>query len=90
MRFLADGGISPRTVDFLRQMKYDAVHIRDRQLHRATDRLVIDHARAESRVVLTFDLDFGELLALGILDSAPRGCPARARGRVGIRRADGG
>lgn len=69
MRFLADGGISPRTVDFLRGMNHDAVHVRDLQLHRATDTVVIDRARTESRVVLTFDLDFGELLALGILDS---------------------
>jgi len=69
MRFLADGGISPRTVDFLRGMSHDAIHVRDLQLQRATDTIVIDRARAESRVVLTFDLDFGELLALGILDS---------------------
>jgi predicted nuclease of predicted toxin-antitoxin system len=69
MRFLADGGISPKTVDFLRGMNHDAVHVRDLQLQRATDTVVIDRARAESRVVLTFDLDFGELLALGILDS---------------------
>ena len=69
MRFLADGGISPRTVDFLREMKHDAVHVRGLQLHRAADTVVIDRARAESRVVLTFDLDFGELLAIGILDS---------------------
>lgn len=67
MRFLADGGISPRTVEFLRGMSHDATHIRDLRLQRATDTVVIDRARAESRVVLTFDLDFGELLALGIL-----------------------
>lgn len=68
MRFLADGGISPRTVDFLRQMDHDAVHIRQLNMQRATDDVVADRARTESRIVLTFDLDFGELLALGILD----------------------
>jgi hypothetical protein len=28
MRFLADGGISPRTVEFLTQLGHEAVHVR--------------------------------------------------------------
>jgi predicted nuclease of predicted toxin-antitoxin system len=68
MRFLADGGISPRTVEFLRHLNHDAVHVREINMHRAEDSSVVDHARAESRILLTFDLDFGELLALGLLD----------------------
>jgi len=68
VRFLADGGVSPRTVDFLRRIGHDAVHVRELNMHRAEDGVVADHARADSRIVLTFDLDFGELLALGILD----------------------
>ena len=63
MRFLADGGVSPRTVDFLRRIGHDAVHVRELNMHRAEDGVVADHARADSRIVLTFDLDFGELLA---------------------------
>lgn len=68
MRFLADAGISPKTVEFLEQLGHDAVHIRTLGLQRATDRELVERARADSRVVLTFDLDFGEVLALGILD----------------------
>jgi predicted nuclease of predicted toxin-antitoxin system len=69
MRFLADAGISPKTVEFLRLRGHDAVHVRDLALQRATDIEIAARARAESRVLLTFDLDFGEILALGVVDS---------------------
>jgi predicted nuclease of predicted toxin-antitoxin system len=68
MRFLADAGISPRTVEFLRRGGHDAVHVRERNLQRSTDRELIGVAHAERRVVLTFDLDFGEILALASAD----------------------
>ena len=66
MRFLADAGISPKTVEFLRRSGHDASQVRDYGMQRSPDREVIDRARAESRVVITFDLDFGEVLALGV------------------------
>lgn len=68
MRFLADAGISPHTVEFLRQTGHDAVHVRELAMQRATDPDIVDRARAEDRVLLAFDLDFGEILALGVLD----------------------
>jgi predicted nuclease of predicted toxin-antitoxin system len=68
MRFLADAGISPKTVEFLRLRGRDAVHVRELLLQRAADSELVDKARAESRILLTFDLDFGEMLALGILE----------------------
>jgi predicted nuclease of predicted toxin-antitoxin system len=34
MRFLADAGISPKTVDFLRVRGHDAVHVRELTLQR--------------------------------------------------------
>jgi len=68
MRFLADAGISPRTVEFLRRNGHDAVHVRELAMQRAADRLLVERARADERVVLTFDLDFGAILALGVLD----------------------
>lgn len=37
-------------------------------MHRSTDAEVIERARQESRVVITFDLDFGDILALRVLD----------------------
>lgn len=68
MRFLADAGISPKTVAFLKQLRHEAVHVRTLGLQRADDPDVVDRARTDNSVVLTFDLDFGEILALGILD----------------------
>jgi len=68
MRFLANAGISPKTVQFLRRAGHDAVHVRELGLQRATDREVADRAGAEGRVLLTFDLDFGSVLALNVVD----------------------
>jgi predicted nuclease of predicted toxin-antitoxin system len=68
MRFLADAGVSPKTVDFLKQLGHDAVHVRTVGLARAADAELIDRARTDSSVVVTFDLDFGDILALGVLD----------------------
>lgn len=68
MRFLADAGISPRTVEFLTQLGHDAVHARTLNLHRAADHRIVEHARADARIVVTFDLDFGDILALGVMD----------------------
>ena len=68
MQFLADAGISPKTIDFLRQIGHDAIHVRELALQRAPDREIADRARRENRVILTFDLDFGEILALGVHD----------------------
>lgn len=68
MRFLADAGISPKTVDFLNQLGHEATHVRTLGLHRAPDAQVIQRARSEGSVIVTFDLDFGDLLALAVLD----------------------
>jgi predicted nuclease of predicted toxin-antitoxin system len=68
MRFLADAGISPRTVDHLNELGHDAVHVRTLGLQRASDEVVAARARDDSRVLVTFDLDFGDVLAVGVLD----------------------
>jgi predicted nuclease of predicted toxin-antitoxin system len=68
MRFLADAGVSPKTVDFLKQLGHDAVHVRTVGLARAADAELVDRARTDSSIVVTFDLDFGDILALGVLD----------------------
>ncbi len=63
MKFLADMGISPRSVEYLRGKGYDAVHLSEEGLERLADSEVLAKGRAEGRVVLTHDLDFGELMA---------------------------
>lgn len=68
MRFLADAGISPKTVDFLRRAGHDAVHVSELAMQRASDSAIAERARRDGRVLLTFDLDFGAVLALGVVD----------------------
>lgn len=64
MRFLADMGVAGRIVEWLRGEGHDAVHLRDEGLHRLPNGEIFRKAAEERRIVLTFDLDFGEILAL--------------------------
>lgn len=64
MRFLADMGVSRLVVEWLRQSGHDAIHLRERGLHRMKDPEILAKAREEQRVLLTMDLDFGYLLAV--------------------------
>jgi predicted nuclease of predicted toxin-antitoxin system len=57
-------GVSGGLVSWLRASGHDAVHLREQDLHRLPDHSVFDKAANEARIVLTFDLDFGEILAL--------------------------
>jgi predicted nuclease of predicted toxin-antitoxin system len=63
MKFLLDMGISPKTADFLRNLGYDTIHLHDLESDRSTDPAVLQMARNEGRILLTHDLDFGELIA---------------------------
>ncbi len=63
MRFLADMGISPKTVSFLRDLGHQAVHLHEEGLARLSDSEILEKARREESIVLTHDLDFGDLLA---------------------------
>ena len=64
MRFLADMGISPKTVAFLQSLGHDAVHLHDQDLDRLEDPAILAKAQEEDRILLTHDLDFGELIAM--------------------------
>jgi predicted nuclease of predicted toxin-antitoxin system len=68
MKFLADMGISPRSVAFLRNLGYEAVHLYELGLERLPDVEILIKARREGYIVLTHDLDFGELIALSGAD----------------------
>ena len=68
MRFLADAGISPGTVAFLQSRGHEARHVRTLGMQRASDREIVARAQVDDSVILTFDLDFGEVLALGVLE----------------------
>jgi predicted nuclease of predicted toxin-antitoxin system len=51
------------TAASLREAGHDAVHLRDQGLLKMEDRDILQKARTEDRIVLTFDLDLGNLLA---------------------------
>jgi predicted nuclease of predicted toxin-antitoxin system len=69
MRFLVDMNLSPRWVDFLVAAGHAAVHWIDVGEPNAPDRVILDHAHHNRQVILTQDLDFGTLLAVGGLST---------------------
>src|SRR3972149_1983923 len=64
MRFLADMGVSQRVVNWLRNKNHDAIHVCKENLLRLPNGLIFEKAYSEKRILLTFDLDFGEIVAL--------------------------
>lgn len=65
MRFLVDMNLSPRWVDFLAAAGHEAVHWVDVGEPNAADREIVEQAHRNGQVILTQDLDFGTLLAVG-------------------------
>ena len=63
MRFLADMGVADLTVAALCRLGHDVVHARDLGFHSHSDAALLAYGKREGRIVLTFDLDFGDLLA---------------------------
>jgi predicted nuclease of predicted toxin-antitoxin system len=59
-------GVDVRVVHWLREHGHDAQHLRDEGLQRLPNGKIFEKAIAEDRVVLTFDLDFGEIAALSV------------------------
>jgi predicted nuclease of predicted toxin-antitoxin system len=65
MKFIADMGISPKTVSFLRDLGYEAGYLHEEDLDRLSDSKILEKARREESILPTHDLDFGDLLAAG-------------------------
>ncbi len=51
MKFLADMGISPRTVEFLRSLGHEAEHLHELGLDRLDDAPVLELARQQSQTL---------------------------------------
>jgi predicted nuclease of predicted toxin-antitoxin system len=64
VRFLLDENLSPLLAEALTAAGHDSVHVRDLGLLTAADRVVLERAKTESRVLISADTDFGELLAV--------------------------
>ena len=70
MRFLLDACVPRRLAAWLRAAGHDAIHLLDLGLGQLSDREVFAKASAEKRIVVTFDLDFGEVMAFSDSPSA--------------------
>ena len=64
MRFLLDMNLPPAVAEWLQSGGHNAVHIREIGLAHLPDHEVFARAAEESRIVVTFDLDFGEIVGL--------------------------
>ncbi len=65
-RFLVDMCTDVRVAQWLANAGHDTTHLRDENLHRLPNGEIFTKAGAEKRIVVTFDLDFGEIIALSI------------------------
>ncbi len=63
MKFLCNMGISPKTVEFLRAQGHEAKCLLQEGLERLPDPDIVNKAEQEESIILTNDLDFGNLLA---------------------------
>jgi predicted nuclease of predicted toxin-antitoxin system len=63
MKFLLDMNLSRQSAAHLRGQGHDAVHLFEQRLERLADHDIILKACSEKRILVTHDLDFGEILA---------------------------
>src|SRR3954462_2058293 len=89
MRFLADMGVSITAVRELRDTGHDVTHLEELGLRTLADIEIFKLAREERRVVLTFDLDFADIVATTnepfpsvVIFRLRRGRPARVLARL--------
>jgi len=66
MKFLGDMGIARSTLTWLQARGHDAKHLRDEGLQRLPDDEIFAKAKKEKRIVLTFDLGFGDIAASAV------------------------
>ena len=65
MKFLIDMPLSPELAVWLRLQQHDARHATELGLERAADTDIMALAQDEGRTIITADLDYPRLLALG-------------------------
>jgi predicted nuclease of predicted toxin-antitoxin system len=83
IRVLLDQGIGHSAGPELAIAGWDAIHVRDIGLQHASDKAILDRARAERRVVCTLDADFHALLAVSG-ERAPSVVRLRQEGLSGV------
>jgi len=61
LSFLADENISPESADHLQALGYPCHSLRREGPRRLSDREIVTLAKRKVRVILTHDLDFGQI-----------------------------
>jgi predicted nuclease of predicted toxin-antitoxin system len=64
MRFLCDMSLPLAMAEWLRSQGHDAVHIREIGLAHLPDHEIFERAADERRILVTLDLDFGEIAGM--------------------------
>ena len=65
LEFLANMNISPLTVEQLKQHGWNIIRVSEIMKSNSTDAEVLAYARENNKIVITQDLDFSMLLAVG-------------------------
>jgi len=63
MNFLVDMALSPKTVKALRDYGHEAVRANELGMAKSKDSEILEYAAKNDMIVLTADLDFGDILA---------------------------
>lgn len=63
MKFLVDMPLSPKTVNFLKNIGYEAIRVSELGMAKSKDRDIFDYAKKHDMIILSADLDFGTILA---------------------------
>jgi predicted nuclease of predicted toxin-antitoxin system len=65
MKFLIDENMPLSFAEILNGMGYDAVHVFEVGLDETDDAIILEHAKQNQQIIITFDLDFSRLVAVG-------------------------
>jgi len=63
MKFLVDMALSPKTVKVLRNSEYEAIRVSELGMTKCKDSEILEYAAKNDMIVITADLDFGNILA---------------------------
>ena len=61
IKFLFDANLSPESAEFVRSLNYDTTSVLEENLGQISDEKVVKIAKKEKRIIITHDLDFGEI-----------------------------
>lgn len=64
MKFLLDQNLSPALIDMLATLGHETRHVLRIGMHKSPDFDILIEADTNNEIVLTHDLDFGDLLAM--------------------------